>query len=287
MARPIWRGNITFGLVSIPVNLYTAEKVSEQMHLHLLDKKTHSRIHNQRVNERGTEVAWENIEHAYEFEKGKYVVVDPKSLEKTAATNYETIEISEFVPFAQINPIYFAKPYYLLPSDTGQKGYVLLHDILKRTKKVGIATVVIKTRQHLAALLPQGEYITMIILRYAKDVHAVEDFVGVDKLSKITTTAKEMQLAEQLVESMSSKWEPKQYHDDNKELLLKLIKSNIKRSKNIVTSKTTKTSRSVKTNKVSSDEKIVDFMSLLKESVAKKEKHPPTKGGDKKWHKKH
>jgi DNA end-binding protein Ku len=275
MARPIWKGNISFGLVNIPVNLFTAEKPSEQIHLHLLDKKTHSRIHNQRVNEQGKEVAWDDIEHAYEFEKGKYVIVDQKMLEKTAANNYETVEISEFVPLAQIDPIYFEKPYFLLPGEAGVKGYILLHDILLRTKKVGIANVVIKTREHMAAILPQGDFLTMIILRYAKDLHTLDEFSELNPLSKtkIKIQPRELALAEQLVQSMSSKWTPKQYHDNNKELLLKLIKSDIKRGKSIVDkAKVAKATQAAK-KATHKSEKVLDFMQLLKESVATKERH--------------
>lgn len=272
MVRPIWKGNISFGLVNIPVNLFSADKPSEQIHLHLLDRKTHSRIHNQRVNERGNPVEWEDIEHAYEFEKGKYVVVDQKMLEKTAANNYETVEISEFVPLSQINPIFFEKPYFLLPGESGAKGYILLHDILKRTKKVGIATVVIKTREHLAAILPQQDFLIMIILRYAKDLHDLKDFADHNPLqnAKIKISAREMTLAEQLVESMSGKWEPKEFRDNNKELLLKLIKSNIKAGKSIVAK--SKTSKKVSGKADHKSEKVLDFMELLKKSVADKEK---------------
>lgn len=237
-----------------------------------------------RVNEQGKEVTWDNIERAYEFEKGKYVIVDPKMLEETAADNYETVEISEFVPLAQIDPIYFEKPYYLLPGDAGMKGYVLLHDILQRTKKVGIANVVIKTREHVAVILPQQEYLTMIILRYANELRALKDFATENpiKAAKIKITAKEMQLAEQLVASMTGKWDPKEHRDNNKELLLKLIKSDIKRGKTIV-DKTLKKDKHT-TSKPHKSENVLDFMELLKDSVAKKSKHSHDKNGSNKKH---
>jgi DNA end-binding protein Ku len=264
MIRPIWRGNISFGLVNIPVNLFTAEKHSSVIHFHLLDKKSHTRIHNQRVNERGQEVPWEDIEHAYEFEKGKYIVVNEKMLEKTAAENYETVEITDFVPLAQIDPIYFAKPYYLMPRESGLKGYVLLHDILQRTKKVGIAKVVIKTREHVAMIMPQGDYLTMIILRYAKELRMLAEFNTEAKLqgNKIKITNREMELAEQLVESMSGKWDPKQYRDNSSELLLKLIKNDIKQGKTVADKS--------KIKKSPQGAEVVDFMELLKRSTQKK-----------------
>jgi len=270
----IWKGTISFGLVNIPVYLYSAEKPSAEMHLHLLDKKTHGRIHNQRVNENGKEVSWEDIEHAYEFEKGKYVVVDQKMLERTAAENYETVEIEEFVPFAQINPIYFAKPYYLMPGESGFKGYVLLHDILQRAKMVGIAKVVIKTREHIAAILPQQDYLSMIILRYAKEMHDIKDYVAQNPLpaTKIKIQARELELAQQLVKNMTNKWDPKKFHDNNKELLLTLINSDIKKGKVVGKAKVSKGKKTSATAGSASD-KVLDFSDLLKKSVAKRKAH--------------
>lgn len=264
MARPIWKGSITFGLVNIPVFLYTAEKPGAQLHFHLLDKKTHTRIHNQRVNAMGQEVSWDDIDHAYEFQKGKYVIVDQKMLEKTAAANYETVEIEKFVPFAEIDPIYFAKPYFLIPGETGIKGYMLLHDILLRTKKAGIATVVIKTREHLAAIIPQQDFLTLIILRYAKEVHSLAEFAAQSPLkkSKLKIKAQETELAEKLVSSMSGKWQPEKYHDNSKELLLKLINVDIKKGKSV----------SKKVKPTAHSEKVLDFAELLKKSVAAKAK---------------
>lgn len=271
MARAIWKGHISFGLVNIPVSLFSAEKSSKQVAMHLLDKKTHSRIHNQRVNEKGSPVAWENIEHAYEFEKGKYVVVDQKMLEKTASSNYETVEILSFVPLDQIDPIYFEKPYYLLPGEAGNKGYVLLHDILQRSRKVGIANVVIKTKEHLAAILPQNGILTLITLRYAKEIYVTNEIADneIKELSKIKLQPREIKLAEELVQKMSTKWQPKDFRNNNKELLLKLIQGSIKQGKTITSkSKTTKT----QTSSGHKGEKVLDFMEILKRSVADKEK---------------
>lgn len=272
MARPIWKGSISFGLVNIPVHLFTAEKPSEQLHFHLLDKKTHSRIHNQRINEKGTPVAWEDIQKAYEFEKGKYTVIDPKMLEKIVAKNYETVEISNFVPLNQIDPFLFQTPYYLLPGESGLKGYALLHDILQRTKKVGVASVVIKTRQHLAIILPVHNLLGLIILRYANELHAVEDFSESNPLisKKIKISAREIELAEQLVNNMSSKWQPQKFSDKSKELLLKLIKTKIKHGKTIT--EHPKSTNKKETTPMPDSDKIYDFMELLKKSVIEKEK---------------
>ena len=276
MARPIWKGSISFGLVNIPVHLFTAEKPSERVHFHLMDKKTHTRIHNQRVNEKGMPVDWENIQKVYEFEKGKYTVIDQKMLEKAAAKTYETVEIIKFVPIDQIHPFLFVTPYYLLPGETGLKGYTLLHDILHRTKKAGIANVVIKTRQHLAIILPVADVLGLILLRYSNELHAIEDFSKYNPMpkNKIKISARELELAEQLVNNMSGKWQPEKFHDQSKDLLLKLIKSNIKLGKTI-------TDKSKKTHKeaanIQKSGQVYDFMELLKKSVNDKAKRHKNK----------
>lgn len=266
MAHALWSGSITFGLVNIPVQLFSAEKPSAQVHLHLLDRKTHTRIHNLRVNEHGAEVPWEQIDHAYEFNKGKYVIVDQKMLEKTAAQNFETIDIDCFVPSAQIDPIYFEKPYFLIPGAQGSKGYALLHEILKDNAQVGIANIVIRTRQHIAAIVPSNDHLMLIILRYAKELHKAADFVAKCKTkakpkpTAVKITAKERALAQQLIAKMSGKWKPEQYTDDNKELLQKLINASIKKGKTV----------SSKAKPVAKGAKIVDFAELLQQSVQKR-----------------
>lgn len=280
MARPIWHGNISFGLVNIPVNLFSAVKTSEKVHFHLLDKKTNTRIHNQRMNEQGKPVEWENVVHAYEFQKGKYVIVDQKMLEKTAADNYETVAITEFIDCNAINPIFFEKPYYLLPVEKASKGYVLLHDILERTGKAAIAQVVIKTREHIAAIIPHQDILAMLILRYAEELIDAQAFAPMmPNKAKIKISAKEINLAEQLVKDMTTKWKPKDFKDENKKLLLKLINTDIKRKKTI-TSKSSKAKTTKQTSKQTSAE-VLDFMELLKKSVDKKEKRNHAKSGTK------
>ena len=293
MSRPIWHGNISFGLVNLPVNLYSIERKSEQVHFHLLDKHNHARVQNQRINKMtGKVVSWSDIEKAYEFEKGKYIAVDEKMLEKTAANQYETVEVTDFISQSEIDPIYFDKPYYLVPSESGMKGYLLLYETLKKTKKIGIATVVIKTRAHLAAILPINNLLAMITLRYAADLRDVKEFELVSPASsrKIKLSQKELELAEQLVKSMTVKWNPKKYHDDNRELLTKLIQENIKKGK-AITAKSTSSSKveeeadnSKNGKKVRKSGEVVDFMSLLKKSLADKDKKHPHGKGEKDRH---
>ena len=278
MSRPIWRGSISFGLVNIPVQLYSAEKKSETIHFHLLDKKNHTRIQNQRINKAtGKIVNWNDIEKAYEFEKGKYVAVDQNKLEKMAAKNYETIEIMDFVLSSQVDPIFFEKPYYLIPNESGFKGYILLQEILKETGKIGIAKIVIKTREHLAAIISIHNFLALITLRYAKELKDIKEFSeSFANLKKIKITQKEKDLAEKLVNSMTAKWDANKYPDQGKELLMKLIKDSIKKGHLLTDeSKTLMPSKHDKYKGVSS-EKVVDFMALLKKSLDEKQHHEPT-----------
>jgi DNA end-binding protein Ku len=281
MLRPIWKGSISFGLVNIPVRLFSAKKPSEQIHFHLMDKKTHTRVHYKRVNEKGTEVAWEDIEKAYEFEKGKYVVINTKMLEKAAAENYETVAITNFVDFDQIDPFLFETPYYLLPDENGIKGYTLLQDILTRTKKVGIAEVVIRTKQHIAVIIPIQKSLGMILLSYPQEIRNIEEFDEENLLNstKFKVSAKELALAEQLVKNMTGKWQPKKLHDETKEILHKLIKQQIKAGKTITEKAKKSSKKHVEPFDKSGDKsgKVYDFMDLLKKSVAEKEKRKPKK----------
>jgi DNA end-binding protein Ku len=272
MSRPIWKGTISFGLVNIPVTLYSAEQRSD-LHFHLLDSRDHARIRYERVNEiTGKETPWNKIVKAYEFEKGNYIIVDEKELEKTAAENFQTVEIQDFVEQKSIEPIYFDKPYYLLPSKQGEKGYILLRKTLEQTHKVGIVKVVIRTRQHIAALLPYKNVLLLNILRFAKEIRKQEEFEISDENAKRQAIShKEIHMAERLVESMTTKWEPQKYHDENRELLAKLINEKIKRNKGVTSPATPEIEHKAK---ITSGAKVIDFMELLKKSIKEKERKP-------------
>jgi DNA end-binding protein Ku len=146
MPRAIWKGSISFGLVNIPVGLYTAES-RDEVSFNMLDRRTKSRIHFKRVNEEGKEVAWEDIVKGYEFESGQYVILSDEDLKRAAPEATQTIDIVDFVDLDEISPLYFDKPYYLGPDKKGGRAYALLREVLRRTNKVGIAKVVIRTRQ--------------------------------------------------------------------------------------------------------------------------------------------
>lgn len=217
MSRPVWRGHIAFGLVSIPVVLYAAEHRSE-LRFRMLDARNHARVRYERVNEEtGAEVPWDQIVRAFEYDAGNYVVLSDEDFQRAAPESSHSVDIECFVPQDAICPKWFDKPYYLAPDRKakGEKGYALLRDALKKSRRVGIATVVIRTRAHLAALIPEGDVLLLNLLRYHQELHRVEDLglpAGTFEAPKINPREREM--AEQLVESMSGPWRPQDWHDD-------------------------------------------------------------------------
>jgi DNA end-binding protein Ku len=212
MARSIWKGSISFGLVNIPVGLYTAEK-SKELHFNLLDRRNLAPIHFQRINsETGKEVRWEDTVRGFEFEPKHYVVLSDEDLKRANAASTQTVEIVEFVDLADIPPIYFEKPYFLAPERKGAKGYALLRETLRRSGKVGIAKVVIRTRQYLAAVVPLDDAIVLNLMRFQDELR---DPSELDLPSgKQGVTDKELQMAQRLVEAMVGKWDPESYRDD-------------------------------------------------------------------------
>ena len=275
MARPIWKGSISFGLVNIPVTLYSAEKKKEALHFHLLDAKNHARIRYEKINETtGKPVPLKDIVKAYEFEKANYVIVDEKELEKTAGENSQLVEIEDFVEQKSIEPFFYEKPYYLLPIRQGGKGYKVLKETLEKTKKVGIAKFVIRTKQYLVAIFPYKDVLVLNILRYYKDVKQPEELEVPEKeLTGYKVSPKEIEMAERLIKSMSSKWNPKKYHDENKELLSGWIQKKIKGHKTVSTPE----KKEIASIARGSKGKVVDFMELLKKSIDEKEKRSSIK----------
>lgn len=262
MARPIWQGSISFGLAHIPVELYSAVKRAGVLSFKLLDKRDHAKIRYERVNEvSGKPIPWENIAKGYEVEKNRYVILSDQEFKKAHLENSKTVSIEDFVDLSSIPPIYFEKPYYLMPQKQGEKGYVLLRETLKRTKKVGIAKVVIRTKEYLAVLMPFEEALVLNILRFASEVLLPADFKLPKARQKLSP--KELAIAEQLVASMQAKWNPKKYHDDYHEKLLRWIKAKAKGGKKV------KAPTLDKEDDIPHGE-VIDFMSLLKKSIKSK-----------------
>lgn len=224
MPRTIWKGSITFGLVNVPVALYAAESRSE-LQFSLLDKRNHAHVRYRRVNETtGEEVPWSEVVRAYEYEDGDFVILDEDDFKRAEVESTQTVEIEDFVDRAAIDFVYFDKPYYLAPGKRGDKGYVLLRETLRRTGKAGIAKVVIRARQYLAALIPDGDVLLLELLRFHDELRppAELELPGRD-LARYNITERELEMAEKLVAAMSSAWQPEKYHDDYRETLMKWI----------------------------------------------------------------
>ncbi|HYE61937.1 MAG TPA: Ku protein [Phycisphaerales bacterium] len=231
MARPIWKGSVSFGLVTIPVTLFSAENREEELHFNLLDSRNHAKIKYKKVNEAtGEEVPWDQIIKGYEYEDGQYVFLGDEDFKRAAVDATQTVSIEDFVDRDAIKYVFFDKPYYLVPGKGGEKAYALLRETLKRTGKVGIARVVMRTRQYLAAVIPEGDALVMDVVRYANEIRTPEE-VGIPeavaKAGKIKP--QELAMAEQLVETMSGDWEPEKYRDEYKDKLMKWIEQKVER----------------------------------------------------------
>ena len=267
MSRVLWKGAISFGLVHIPVELYAAEE-RNSFDLTMLDQRTMKPVGFKRYNkETGEDVSWDDIVKGYEYEKDRYVVLTDEDFKKANVDATQTIDILSFVKQDDIPPMYFETPYYLGPDKRGYKGYALLRETLKQTGKIGIANVVIRTRQYIAALIPVGEVIVMNTLRYANELRAVRDVdVPSGTLKAVGVKVREVEMARRLVEEMNEAWKPETFHDTYHEDLMALIEKRIK------TGRTEVVSSPEEEEKQPAKGQIIDLMALLKRSVETKGK---------------
>ncbi len=230
MPRPIWKGHISFGLVNVPVVLFSAERRSEQKGFKMIDSRNAARVRYERVNdETGEEVPWDKIVKGYEFEDGQYVLFSQEELENASAELTKSIEIEQFVNREEIGIRYFDKPYLVSPAAKGEKGYVLLREAIAAAGKAGLARVVIRAKQYLAALVVEGDALVLEILRYADELQAVDEFdLPSGDLREYKVTKKEIELAGKLIEGMSGEWDPSQFKDDYRDAVDKMIQRKIK-----------------------------------------------------------
>src|SRR5437868_10702016 len=220
MARAIWKGSISFGLVNIPIALYPATR-REELKFRLLRKSDLSPVNYKRVAEKdGKEGPGDQIVKGYEYEKGKFVVLKEEDFERVDLEATQTVDIQDFVDLDEIDPMFFYKPYYLEPQKGGDKAYALLRDSLEDTSKVGIAKVIIKTRQYLAGVKPEDGALVLELM------HFTDELADPEKLhlpKKMEAGKREMKMASSLIDSMSSKWEPEKYKDEYREALMEVI----------------------------------------------------------------
>jgi DNA end-binding protein Ku len=259
--RAIWKGSISFGLVNIPIALYPATK-KEDLKFRLLRAKDLSPINHKRVAEKdGKEVPWDQIVKGYEYEKGKYVVLKDEDFQRVDLEATQTVDIQDFVEQEDIDPMFFYKPYYLEPQKGGDKAYALLRDTLEKTGKVGIAKVVIKTRQYLAGVKAENSVLVLELMHFA------EELADADKLhvpKKLEPGKRELDMAKALVGSMSSKWDPKKYRDDYREALMEVIEEKVEAGGEEIEEKPKKKPRP--------STKVIDLVSVLQESLEKSRK---------------
>jgi DNA end-binding protein Ku len=268
----IWKGSISFGLVTIPISLFSATR-SEELKFRLLRKSDLSPINYKRVAEvDGKEVPWDQIVKGYEHEDGKYVVLKDEDFKRADVEATQTVDIIDFVELEDIDPVFFSKPFYMVPNKGGEKAYSLLGQVLKDTGKVGIAKVVIKTRQHLAAVKSRRHALVLEMMHFADEIAALDTF-PIPKETKIA--AKEMEMAKTLVKSMSEKWKPDKYHDDYRAALLKMIHAKIKSGGKEIPTKAEPKKRA---------SNVIDLVEVLRRSIketgkteARKKKAAPVK----------
>ncbi len=258
MARAIWTGSISFGLVTIPVKLLPAVRADEDVHFHYLHAKDEGRIKNVRKCEvDGKEIPWNQIVRGFEYAKGSYVVLKEGELEALRDEVTQAVEIQAFVDRAEIDPMLFDTPYYLEPDKNGRHAYALLRDVLARTEKVGIAQVVLRTRAHLAALRPDGRGLVVELLRYPHEIIAAS---SVDlPPPKEKASAAELKAAEMLVGAMTKAFDPSEYRDDYEAKLRALLSERAKGKKPVHTPK-------AKPEKATN---VIDLAEVLKRSLEK------------------
>lgn len=230
MPRPLWKGAISFGLVNVPVELHPAAR-SNTLDLTWLDRRSMDPVGYQRINKRtGKEVPKDDIVKGYEYKDDRYVVLGPEDFRRANPTATQTVEILAFVDREQIAPLYFENPYYLVPGKRGEKAYALLLETMKRANRAAVASVVIATRQHLAAMLPFGKLLLLNTLRYADEIRDTASFsLPSESLKVAGVSEKEIDMALKLVESMADDWKPQQYHDTYREDILTRVSEKIKK----------------------------------------------------------
>ncbi|HYG21683.1 MAG TPA: Ku protein [Verrucomicrobiae bacterium] len=218
--RAIWKGSISFSLINIPIALYPATR-KEELKFRLLRASDLSPVNYKRVAEAdGVEVPWDQIVKGYEYEKGKFVVLKDEDFKRADVEATQSVDIIDFVDLDDINPIFFDKPYYLEPEKRGEKAYALLREALKQSGKVGIAKVVIKTRQHLAAVKPQKQVLALELMHFAEEIVDASE-LKIPEAPDVGT--RELAMAKDLVDKMSVKWDPSKYTDDYRHRILDVI----------------------------------------------------------------
>lgn len=266
MPRALWKGAITFGLVYIPVHLHSVAKREETLDLTMLDRRDMSPVGYQRVNkESGKVVPWEKIVKGYEYKKDKFVVLTDEDFRKANVEATQTVNIVSFVAAGEIPIVHHDTPYYLVPEKRGEKSYVLLREALQRSDKVGVAYVVIRSRQHLAALVPMGNMLVLDTLRFGYEVRPASEFkVPAGTPKALNIHEKELSMALKLMDEMTDEWDPDTYHDTYRDDLLARVKEKVKAGE---TEEITEPEEPAQAPRKA---EVIDLMALLKNSIDRK-----------------
>ena len=250
--RAIWNGMITFGLVNIPVGLYPATD-DDDLHMHLLHEKDGGRIKNQRVCSKcGQIVEYDDLVKGYEYEKDSYVTITDEDLEKVKVEASDNIVIEDFVAADEIDPMYFEKPYYLLPGKKSEAAYALLRESMESSGKVGIARVVIRTKERLSAVRPNGQLLMLDTMHFPDEIREVEAPSSTTKVGK-----REIDAARMLINAMTTKFDASKYHDTYKEAVEEMVHEKVE-GKEVIHEVTP-----------SKPTEVLDLMKYLKESLDK------------------
>ena len=256
MPRPLWTGTISFGLVSLPVKLYTATE-NQDIRFHNLERSSGERVRHKRVAEQsGHEVAYEDIVKGYEVRPGEHVLVEKEELEAVEPGRSRSIEIEDFIELDDVDPVYFQKTYHVVPADEGgARPYALLATTLSDAGRVGIARFVMRGKQHLAAIRPQGDVLVLETMFFPDEVRSTDALSELQAVSTVELNDRERNAARQLVDSLTTEWEPERYHDTYREQVLELLERKAE-GESIVTD----TSEEPSSN-------VVDLMSALEASI--------------------
>ncbi|HEY2779514.1 MAG TPA: Ku protein [Steroidobacteraceae bacterium] len=262
--RSVWRGAISFGLIYVPIEMFSASR-EHALNLHFLDSRDFAPVGYERINKvTGKSVDWQHIVKGYEYEKGQYVALSDADFKSANVKASETIDISSFTNAADISPAYYHAPYYLLPSKGGEKVYALLSQALKATGRVAVATFVMRGRQHLCVVTPAADSLMLVTLRFADElIPAVKNSREGPKSA--APKPAELAMARKLVEEMSGAWKPQAFHDTYREDLMRRIRDKIsKKQTHQLASEPKKTARS--------KAEVVNIMDALKKSLTLKGK---------------
>jgi DNA end-binding protein Ku len=265
MARAFWKGSISFGLVEIPVSLRPALQ-SDDLSFTLLNRKDFAPVGYKRYDKNtGREVPWDQIVRGYEYEPDEYVVLTDEELKQASPKKTQSIEIVEFVDGSEIDPLYYDVPYYVEPQKKASKSYALLRQALEKSGRVGIARVVLRTRQHIAALLVRGGVLVLNLLRYPHELRSADRIDVPDKKSAKGATPAEVRMAEQLIEGMTGRWDPEKFKDEYRDDIMALVRKKVRshQTHTILEPEPGEEKQALR-------KEVVDLMPLLKQSLERR-----------------